>query len=77
MVAQIRTARAQDGRLPRLLFILALVVLVAAAAGYFAWSGARQQIADHGPSGLSVRVPMPPSLPRGPQMPDPPLPTPR
>lgn len=75
MVAQSRTARAQDGRLPRLLFILALVVLVAAATGYFAWSGARQQSADHGPSGLSVRVPMPPSLPRGPQMPDPPLPT--
>jgi len=73
MVSEIRTPRVQDGRLPRLLFILALLVLVAAATGYFAWTGVRQQVA--GPSGLSIRVPMPPSLPRGPQMPDPPLPT--
>lgn len=75
MVSQVRTGRVQDGRLPRLLFILALVVLVGAAAGYFAWTVAHPRNLDHGPSGLSVRVPMPPSLPRGPQMPDPPLPT--
>lgn len=75
MVAQTQSVSAPDRRLSRLLFALALVVLIGAAAGYFVWWNTQQQIAEHGPSGVSIRMPVPPSLPRGPQMPDPPLPT--
>ncbi|WP_304170922.1 hypothetical protein [Phenylobacterium aquaticum] len=70
MVAVSRRVRSGGGQLSRLLLVMALLALAAAAGGYFAWSGARDAPAQ-GPSGISVRLPLPPAPPRGPQAPGP------